>query len=148
MEEGLIKIIIAIVFFAIAAFVNSREKAKKANDASHLPDDKPGGRQPQPQNKPQKESLLTRASSRQWRTLQSLQNVPQRQSAPTAMHQPAAQPQPAPKPQKAPALPEEGVRVTSKPMRPVVAVTNERAFKNKDDLRRAIILGEVLAPKF
>ena len=45
-------------------------------------------------------------------------------------------------------LPEEGVRVTSKPMQPIAAESKSKVFKNKDDLRRAIILGEVLAPKF
>lgn len=54
-------------------------------------------------------------------------------------------------PVKAPrraALPEEGVRVTSARMAPNPVKKTNAAFKSKDELRRAIILGEVLAPKF
>ncbi|MCM1451778.1 MAG: hypothetical protein NC102_05940 [Clostridium sp.] len=45
-------------------------------------------------------------------------------------------------------LPEEGVRVTKSPMAPNPGKEKNQIFKSKDELRRAIILGEVLAPKF
>lgn len=51
-------------------------------------------------------------------------------------------------------LPDEGARVTAKsPMAQKAAPHGTQSlsgkqFKNKDELRRAIILGEVLAPKF
>lgn len=129
MDSEIFKILVAIGFIALSVFSSVSQKHKKGR-GSVPPAPGPGSMQG---NRP--------VGQRQTHVRPEARSEARPQPAKAKTYTPVKAPRPA-------ALPEEGVRVTSPRMAPNPVKRSNAAFKSKDELRRAIILGEVLAPKF
>ncbi len=129
MDSEIFKILVAIGFIALSVFSSVSQKRKKGN-GTMPPAPGQGSMQG---NQP--------VGHRQPHIRPEARNNAGPQTAKAKTYTPVKAPRRA-------ALPEEGVRVTSARMAPNPVKKTNAAFKSKDELRRAIILGEVLAPKF
>lgn len=148
MDGELIKIII-VIGITVISMIWSAAKKKKEEDKTNAPSHSPCP--PQPNRRHQ--MPMAQQPMRPQHIQQPVQPPMQRQMQQPVQQMPTMQ-QPKPQRQAPPAkLPDEGVRVTAKRIAPPMAANESRrnresVFKTKDDIRRAIILGEALAPKF
>jgi len=135
MDSEFFKVLVAIGLIALSVFTSAHKKQKKGNSQPKPPFSQLAPMQRNPQRPQQQPMPAQQPMPEQEQRPQPVQAAQAKAYAPARAAKPAR-------------LPEEGGRVTTKRMAPNPQKKGTAIFNSKDDLRRAIILGEVLAPKF